>query len=164
MGEILLRNVKFSLRSSEIAAAVGGFNFTFCVSKIFHQRRKPLISPCDSTISLYSILNQLERSATSIGANIREANYAHSKPDFAAKLQISLKECYETEYWLELMLKAELLRLTMLYFVQMYAIIHPKGDVMSKKFTINELKRALFHFSKNIGIPGRLYGNFPTYT
>ena len=52
VGEILLRNVKFSLRSSEIAAAVGGFNFTFCVSKIFHQRRKPLISPCDSTISL----------------------------------------------------------------------------------------------------------------
>ena len=52
MGEILLRNVKFSLRSSEIAAAVGGFNFTFCVSKIFHQRREHLISPCVSTISL----------------------------------------------------------------------------------------------------------------
>ena len=52
VGEILLRNVKSSLRSGEIAAAVGGFNFTFCVSKIFHQRRKPLISPCDSTISL----------------------------------------------------------------------------------------------------------------
>ena len=58
----------------------------------------------------YSIVNQLERSATSIGANIREANYAHSKPDFVSKLQISLKECYETEYWLELMLKAELLQ------------------------------------------------------
>ena len=56
----------------------------------------------------YSIINQLERSATSIGANIREANYAQSKPDFISKLQISLKECYETEYWLELMLKAEL--------------------------------------------------------
>ena len=45
VGEILLRNVKSSLRSGEIAVAVGGFNFTFCVSKIFHQRRKPLISP-----------------------------------------------------------------------------------------------------------------------
>ena len=45
VGEILLRNVKFSLRSNEIAAAVGGFNFTFCFSKIFHQRREPLISP-----------------------------------------------------------------------------------------------------------------------
>ena len=52
VGEILLCNVKFSLRSGEIAAAVGGFNFTFCVSKIFHQRRMPLISPCVSTISL----------------------------------------------------------------------------------------------------------------
>ena len=57
----------------------------------------------------YSLVNQLERSATSIGANIREAKYAHSKADFVAKLQIALKECYETEYWLELMQKAELL-------------------------------------------------------
>ena len=57
----------------------------------------------------YSLINQLERSATSIGANIREAKYAHSRPDFIAKLQIALKECYETEYWLELTQKAELL-------------------------------------------------------
>lgn len=57
----------------------------------------------------YSLVNQLERSATSIGANIREAKYAHSKSDFVAKLQIALKECFETEYWLELMQKAELL-------------------------------------------------------
>jgi len=57
----------------------------------------------------YSLVNQLERSATSIGANIREAKYAHGKADFTAKLQIALKECYETEYWLELMQKAELL-------------------------------------------------------
>ena len=57
----------------------------------------------------YSLVNQLERSATSIGANIREAKYAHSKADFTAKLQIALKECYETEYWLELMQKADLL-------------------------------------------------------
>ena len=44
---------------------------------------------CDSIKGHYSIVNQLERSATSIGANIREANYAHSKPDFVSKLQIS---------------------------------------------------------------------------
>ncbi|HZK22314.1 MAG TPA: four helix bundle protein [Oscillospiraceae bacterium] len=49
-----------------------------------------------------ALTNQLLRSATSIGANIHEANYAHSKADFIAKLQIALKECYETEYWLEL--------------------------------------------------------------
>ena len=64
---------------------------------------------CDHIKGHYSLVNQLERSATSIGANIREANYAHSRADFISKLQIALKECYETEYWLELMQKAELL-------------------------------------------------------
>ena len=54
----------------------------------------------------YSLKNQFERSATSIGANIREANYAQSKADILSKLQIALKECYETEYWLELFTKA----------------------------------------------------------
>ena len=48
------------------------------------------------------LLNQLLRSGTSIGANIREANYASSKADFINKFQIALKECYETDYWLEL--------------------------------------------------------------
>ena len=56
----------------------------------------------------YSLKNQFERSATSIGANIREANYAHSKADFLSKLQIALKECYETEYWLELFARANI--------------------------------------------------------
>ena len=59
--------------------------------------------------SLSSLVNQLERSATSIGANIHEANYAHGKADFIAKLQIALKECYETEYWLELFVKSEII-------------------------------------------------------
>ena len=57
----------------------------------------------------YSLSNQLERSGTSIGANIREAQYAHSRADFVAKLQIALKECYETEYWLEIAQKAHIL-------------------------------------------------------
>ena len=57
----------------------------------------------------YSLSNKLERSGTSIGANIREAKYAHSRPDFIAKLQIALKECYETEYWIEIALKAGIL-------------------------------------------------------
>ena len=48
------------------------------------------------------LLNQLLRSGTSIGANIHEANYASSKADFINKFQISLKECYETDYWLGL--------------------------------------------------------------
>lgn len=62
----------------------------------------------DSINGHYSLKNQLERSGTSIGANIREAKYAQSKLDFISKLQIALKECYETEYWLELIQKSEL--------------------------------------------------------
>lgn len=51
------------------------------------------------------ISNQIGRSGTSIGANIREAQYAHGKADFIAKLQIALKESNETGYWLELLYK-----------------------------------------------------------
>ncbi len=51
------------------------------------------------------IANQIGRSGTSIGANIREAQYAHGKADFIAKLQIALKEANETGYWLELLIK-----------------------------------------------------------
>lgn len=52
------------------------------------------------------LTNQLIRSGTSVGANIREAFYAHSKADFIAKLQIALKECSESEYWLELLIES----------------------------------------------------------
>ncbi len=51
------------------------------------------------------LTKQLLRSGTSIGANIREAFYAHGKADFIAKLQIALKECSESEYWLELLIE-----------------------------------------------------------
>ena len=57
----------------------------------------------------YSLSNQLERSGTSIGANIHEAKYAHSRPDFIAKLQIAIKECYETEYWIEIAQKTDII-------------------------------------------------------
>ncbi len=49
------------------------------------------------------LTNQLLRSGTSVGANIHESKYAHGTPDFIAKMQIALKECYESEYWLELL-------------------------------------------------------------
>ena len=52
------------------------------------------------------LTNQLLRSGTSIGANIREAFYGHGRADFAAKLQIALKECSESEYWLELLIES----------------------------------------------------------
>ncbi len=49
------------------------------------------------------ISNQIGRSATSICANIAESKYAHSRADFIAKLEISLKETNETSKWLELL-------------------------------------------------------------
>ena len=52
------------------------------------------------------LTNQLIRSGTSIGANIREAFYGHGTADFIAKLQIALKECSESEYWLELLIES----------------------------------------------------------
>lgn len=61
---------------------------------------KDLKSKRESIIS-----NQIGRSGTSIGANIREAQYTHGKADFIAKLQIALKEANETGYWLELLFK-----------------------------------------------------------
>ena len=61
--------------------------------KVLKEKRENIIS------------NQIGRSGTSIGANIREARYAHGKADFIAKLQIALKEANETGYWLELLFK-----------------------------------------------------------
>ena len=53
------------------------------------------------------LINQLLRAGTSIGANIHEAQYAQSTKDFISKLEIAQKECYETEYWLELLFETD---------------------------------------------------------
>ncbi|MBR5956915.1 MAG: four helix bundle protein [Salinivirgaceae bacterium] len=51
----------------------------------------------------YSIADQILRSGTSIGANVSEAEYAQSKPDFTNKMSIALKEANETIYWIKLL-------------------------------------------------------------
>ncbi|MEF2622082.1 MAG: four helix bundle protein [Xylanibacter rarus] len=51
----------------------------------------------------YIIGKQLLRSGTSIGANVREALRAQTRPDFITKLNVALKEASETEYWIELL-------------------------------------------------------------
>ena len=56
-----------------------------------------------------AIVNQLLRSGTSIGANLHEAQYAQGTKDFISKLEIAQKECYETEYWLELLFETDCL-------------------------------------------------------
>lgn len=51
----------------------------------------------------YIMSKQLLRSGTSIGANVYEAARAQSKADFLSKMNISLKEAHETQYWIELL-------------------------------------------------------------
>ena len=82
-----MRNDKLSVKSMDFAVAIVN------LVKRLKEMKENVIS------------NQIGRSGTSIGANIREAQYAHGKADFIAKLQISLKEANETGYWLELLFK-----------------------------------------------------------
>ena len=84
-----MRNDQLSVQSMDFAVSI--INLT-----------KDLKSKHEAIIS-----NQIGRSGTSIGANIREAQYAHGKPDFIAKMQIALKEANETGYWLELLFKTD---------------------------------------------------------
>ena len=60
---------------------------------------------CDHLKGRSVFTNQLLRACSSIGANAHEARYAQSNADFINKLEIALKECYETEYWLEVLCK-----------------------------------------------------------
>lgn len=82
-----MRNDKLSIQSMDLAVQI------IDLVKHLKEKRESIIS------------NQIGRSGTSIGANIREAQYAHGKADFIAKLQIALKEANETGYWLELLFK-----------------------------------------------------------
>lgn len=82
-----MRNDKLSVQSMDFAVSI------ITLVKSLKEKRESIIS------------NQIGRSGTSIGANIREAQYAHGKADFIAKLQIALKEANETDYWLALLYK-----------------------------------------------------------
>ena len=62
---------------------------------------------CENIKGCQSYVNQIIRSSSSIGANLYEAKYAQSRADFISKLEIALKECSETEYWLELLHRKE---------------------------------------------------------
>jgi four helix bundle protein len=57
----------------------------------------------------YEMSNQIKRSGTSIGANVVEGLFAQSKKDFISKMNIALKECVETQYWLRLLHRTEFL-------------------------------------------------------
>ncbi len=88
LGSVMKKDSPLSLKSKMFAV-----NIIKLCNKVKKEQRETVIT------------NQLLRSGTSIGANIRESFYAHGKADFIAKLQIALKECSETEYWLELLVE-----------------------------------------------------------
>ena len=58
----------------------------------------------------YVLAKQLLRCGTSIGANVAESQQAQSRPDFISKLNIALKESYETEYWLRLLFETNYIK------------------------------------------------------
>ncbi len=60
---------------------------------------------CDNIKGCSVYVNQLLKSSSSVGANLHEAKYAQSRADFVNKLEIALKECFETEYWIELLFR-----------------------------------------------------------
>ncbi len=72
-------------------------------SKAFAIRIIRLYQHLSSEKKEFVLSKQILRSGTSIGANVREAARAQSKPDFISKMQIALKEASETEYWIELL-------------------------------------------------------------
>ena len=82
---------------------------------------------CDKIKGKTVFTNQLLRSCSSIGANAYEAKYAHSRADFISKLEISLKECYETEYWLEILYKVHSLT------EEQYRIVSGKCGTIRRK-------------------------------
>ena len=58
---------------------------------------------CQNTKASSNTLFQIRKSSSSVYANIREANYGQSKADMLSKFEIALKECSETEGWLQLL-------------------------------------------------------------
>ena len=89
--------------------SLGGLMSENLVLDLSMQFAIDIVNLCEILKGKNSLTNQLLRSGTSIGANIHEANYASSKADFVAKMQIALKECHETEYWLKLFAKTNII-------------------------------------------------------
>ena len=87
---------------------------------------------CDRLTALhrYSIANQLSRSATSIGANIAEAQSSESASDFIHKMKIAQKEAHETEYWLKICKFSEDYEYDVVFEDQLEAIIRVIGKII----------------------------------
>ena len=81
------------------------------------------------------LVNQILRAGTSVGANIHEAQYAQGTKDFISKFEIALKECNETDYWLELLYETDSMN---------------ESDYLPLKADITELRRMLVSSVKTL--------------
>ncbi|MDB1925018.1 four helix bundle protein [Clostridium tertium] len=88
------------IRLSKSVVLDKSFNFGLKIIKLYMKLRSK---------NEFTLSNQLVKSATSIGANITEAQYAQSRKDFINKMGIALKEANETEYWLKLLSKSDII-------------------------------------------------------
>ncbi|MGD1909256.1 MAG: four helix bundle protein [Leptolyngbyaceae cyanobacterium] len=80
-----------------------------------------------------TLANQLLRSGTSIGANTVEAKSGQSRRDFLSKLEIALKEARETEYWLKLLVAADVVSES-----KVYALIEEIDEIIKILVTITK--------------------------
>ena len=85
-----------------------------------------LLKKCDERV----LATQILKSGTSIGANVREAMRAQSRNDFVAKMNIALKEAFETEYWLEVLHRTDFI--TQKEFDSMFTECRELTNILSK--------------------------------
>ena len=115
-GKYIMGQCPISYRISDISLLMVLFYGIFLVKEgVFVSENKLLKLSFEFSVAIVTLVDgvtapkssymadQLARAGTSVGANIHEAQYAHSKKDFIAKLEIALKEANETSYWLKLM-------------------------------------------------------------
>jgi four helix bundle protein len=92
------------------------FDFALSIIKLFIELKKE---------NEFIISKQIMRSGTSIGANVEEAIAAQSKKDFINKLSIASKEARETKYWLKLLDKSDLTKISVdTYLIEIEHIIN----------------------------------------
>lgn len=86
----------------------------------------------------YVLSKQVLKSGTSIGANIREAQGGQSTVDFISKLSISLKEAFETDYWLELLYATEYIQKS--NYVSMHKDLHELISMLTRSIKTSKTK------------------------
>lgn len=90
-----------------------------------------------ASTTTHTLIAQLIRSGTSIGANIEEANGSQSKADFTAKMYIACKEARETHYWLRLLVSTEVVKAE-----KLESLIDESNQIVAILTTITKKSRA----------------------